>query len=153
HTAIAVAILGLGIGANTAMFSAINHVLLRPLPFPDDGRLLRLRDQNTGADGFPHAYNMSARHVLALRESASGFDGIVAMSADTRPLVGGELPARLSVVLQHGDFEKTLAVPPALGRPFSADERRRGLDSGVALVSDALWRTRLGGSSAALGSA
>ena len=51
NTAIAVAILGLGIGANTAMFSAINHVLLRPLPFADSDRLLRVRDAVTSADG------------------------------------------------------------------------------------------------------
>src|SRR4051812_3887342 len=100
NTAIALAILGLGIGANTAMFSAINHVLLRPLPFPDSDRLLRLRDQMTGADGFPHAYNMSARNVIALKEHATVFEDIVAMSGDNMTLIGGELPARLSVVLQ-----------------------------------------------------
>ena len=90
NTAIAVAILGLGIGTNTAMFSAINHVLLRPLPFPDADRLLRLRDQITGADGFPHPFNMSARNVLALREHASAFDAVVAMSGDSMTLPGGE---------------------------------------------------------------
>ena len=152
NTAIAVAILGLGIGANTAMFSAVDHVLMRPLPFPDDARLLRLRDQITGADGFPHAFNMSARNVVALRQYASAFDGIVAMSGDTMTLVDGELPLRLSVVLQTDGVDRTLAMKPRLGRMFSADEERRGLESGVAVVSDALWRSRLGGSEAVIGS-
>jgi putative ABC transport system permease protein len=151
NTAFAIAILALGIGTNTAMFSAINHVLLRPLPFPDADRLLRLRDQITGADGFPHPFNMSARNVLALREHASAFDAVVAMSGDSMTLLGGEVPTRLSVVLQSDGFDETLAVRPVLGRPFSADEQRGGLDGGVALVSHALWQTRLGGSPAAIG--
>ena len=151
NTALTIAILALGIGANTAMFSAVNHVLLRPLPFPEDDRLMRLRDQITGADGFLHPFNMSARHVIALREYASVFDGIVAMSGDNMTLVGGEVPARLSVVLQSEGADRTLAVAPAIGRPFSPDEQRRGLDSGVALVSHALWQTRLGGSADAIG--
>jgi len=55
HTAVVVSLLGIGIGANTAMFSAINHVLVRPLPFPDADRLVRLRDEMTGTDGRRHA--------------------------------------------------------------------------------------------------
>src|ERR1700752_1793929 len=106
NTTIAIAILGLGIGANTALFSTMDHVLVRPLPFPDDERLLRLRDQITGADGFAHAFNMSSRNGVALRQYASAFDGIVAMSGDTMTLVDTDLPLRLSVVLQRGGFER-----------------------------------------------
>ncbi len=152
NTIIAVAILGLGIGTNTAMFSTINHVLLRPLPFPDADRLLRLRDQITGADGAPHPFNMAARSVIALRDHTTAFDGIVAMSGDSMTLFGGELPSRLSVVLQSDGFDKTLAVRPVLGRSFTEDEQRRGIDSGVALVSHSLWQTRLGGSPDTIGS-
>src|SRR3954452_21121543 len=149
--AIAIAILGFGIGANTAMFSAVNHVLLRPLPFPDADRLLRLRSQLTGADGLPHPYNMAARDVIAVRDRASAFEAVVAMSGDSMTLVGRELPSRLSVVLQSDGFDRTLAVAPVLGRSFSADEQRRGLDAGVALVSHAFWQTALGGSATAIG--
>jgi putative ABC transport system permease protein len=152
NTAIAVAILALGIGANTAMFSAINHVLLRPLPFKDADRLLRLRDQITGADGFLHPFNMSARTALVLRDYSSAFDGIVAMSGDSMTLIGGDLPARLSVVLQSTGFDETLAIAPVVGRGFTVDEQRQGLASGVALVSHALWQSRLGGSSSIVGS-
>ena len=65
NSAIAIAILGLGIGTNTAMFSAINHVLLRPLPFPAPERLVRVRDAVVSADGQLHPYNMTARDILA----------------------------------------------------------------------------------------
>src|SRR5215467_4889435 len=97
NTFIALGILGLGVGANTAMFGAINHILLRPLPFRDADRLIRLRDQVTGADGRPHPFNMSSRNILALKRSASIFDGLVAMSGDSMTLVGGEVPERVSV--------------------------------------------------------
>src|SRR3954469_23964554 len=98
--AIAIAILGFGIGANTAMFSAVNHVLLRPLPFPDGERLIRVRDAITGADGLLHPFNMSGRNVQALRARADVFDGLVAFSGDSMTLLGGDVPERVSVVFQ-----------------------------------------------------
>src|SRR5436305_2112742 len=70
NSLIAVAILGLGIGANTAMFSALSHVLIRPLPFFEPDRLVRVRDTITGFDGQVHPFNMSAAHVIALRQYA-----------------------------------------------------------------------------------
>jgi putative ABC transport system permease protein len=152
NAAIAIAVLGLGIGTNTAMFSAINHVLLRPLPFPEANRLLRLRDQMTGADGFAHPFNMSARTILAMREHTTVFDGTVAMSGDNMTLTDGDLPSRVSVVFQSDGAEQTLTIRPVLGRSFSADEQRKGIDSGVAVISYAFWQSRLGGSSAAIGS-
>jgi putative ABC transport system permease protein len=151
NTLIALGILGLGVGANTAMFGAINHVLLRPLPFRDADRLIRLRDQATGADGRPHPFNMSSRNILALERSVSIFDGLVAMSGDSMTLVGGEVPERVSVVLQTDGADQTLAIPPALGRGFTPDELRAGVGSGVALASHAMWQSHLDGSSSVLG--
>jgi putative ABC transport system permease protein len=151
NTAIAVAILGLGIGANTAMFSAINHVLLRPLPFNDAERLLRVRDASTDADGQVHAFNIVGRHVLALRDANQVFDGFVAFSGDNMTLAGGDVPERVSVVLQTDGMDRTLGVRPIRGRGFSADEERKGIDSGVAVISHALWQTHFGGSPAAVG--
>ena len=151
NTAIAVLILALAIGANTALFSAVNFVILRPLPFKDANRLLRLRDQVTGADGQVHAFNMVSRDVAAL-DDAAVFDGLVAFSPDDLTMPGRETAERVSVVYQTAGIERTLGIAPALGRAFSPEEERRGLDSGVALVSDTFWKTRLGGEPAALGS-
>jgi len=152
-TAIATAILGLGIGANTAMFSAINHVLWRPFPFRDEARLVRLREMVTAADGTAHPFNMSSPAVAAVRDSARDvFEDLVAMSGQSMTLAGADVPERVSVVLQTEGFDATLDVAPLLGRRLSDDEARRGLDAGVALVSHATWETRFGRSPAAIGS-
>ena len=152
NTLIALGILALGIGANTAMFGAINHVLLRSLPFRDADRLIRIRDQVTGADGRAHAFNMSSRNILALKRSVSVFDGLVAMSGDSMTLLGGDVPEHVSVVLQTDGVDQTLGVQPAFGRGFGADELRMGIASGVAIVSHAMWQSHFGGSPSVLGS-
>ncbi len=150
-SAVAIGILAVAIGSNTAMFSAVNHVLFRPLPFADAARLLRVRDQVTGADGQRHAYNMSARHALALRERAAAFDGVVAFAADSMTVTDQGRPERVSVVLESDGDGDTLGVLPVLGRGFSSAERRAGLASGAALVSHAVWQARFGGDQAAIG--
>jgi putative ABC transport system permease protein len=152
NSAIAVGILALGIAANTATFSVVNHVLFRPLPFPDGGaRLIRVRDAVAGSDGRVRAFNMAGRNVVALAASNHVFDGIVAFSANSMTLLGGETPERVSVVLQSEGIDDTLAVRPILGRGFTIDEQRHGLDSGVALASYAVWQSHFGGSAGAIG--
>src|SRR6476469_7323400 len=122
-TWISVAILALGIGANTAMFSALNHVLWRPFPFPDEARLLRLREQVIAADGTVHPFNMSSSAILAVRDrDRDGFDEVVAMGGQNMTLAGTDGPERVSVVLQTEGFDRTLSVPPVLGRSLTADE-------------------------------
>ena len=100
NSAIALTILALGIGANTAIFSAVNHVLLRPLPFPEADRLIRVRDAVVSADGQLHPFNMYARDIIALRDTEDMFDGIVGFGGTNMTLTGGDAPLRLSVVLQ-----------------------------------------------------
>jgi putative ABC transport system permease protein len=150
NSAIALTILALGIGANTAIFSAVNHVLLRPLPFPEADRLIRVRDAVVSADGQLHPFNMYARDIIALRETGDMFDGIVGFGGTNMTLTGGDAPLRLSVVLQTAGNDVTLKMRPAVGRGFTPDEQRRGMDSGVAILSDSLWKTRFGGSPSAL---
>ncbi|MGE5243622.1 MAG: ABC transporter permease [Betaproteobacteria bacterium] len=150
-TFVAIAILAVAIGANTAMFSAISHVLLRPLPFADAGRILRVRDRVTATDGQDHAYNMPARHVLGLREGATAFDGVVAYGADSMTLAGSGDPERVSVVLENDDRTSTLGVMPIAGRSFSAEERQIGISSGAALISYAMWQARFGARRDAIG--
>jgi putative ABC transport system permease protein len=151
NTVIAVAILALGIGANTALFSAINHLLLRPLPFKDSDQLVRVRDAVAGADGTIHPFNMSARNVEALRAHTEIFDALVAFSGNNMTLLGRDVPERVSVVFQSEGNDQTLGIAPIIGRGFSADEQRQGIDSGVALASHALWQNRFGGSRDVLG--
>jgi putative ABC transport system permease protein len=154
ETAISVAILALGIGANTAMFSALNHVLWRPFPFPDEARLIRLREQVTAADGTVHPFNMSSAAILAVRDAARDvFEEVVAMSGQNMALAGSDSPERVSVVLQTDGFDATLAVQPVIGRGLTRDEARRGVDAGVAVVSHAMWETRFGRSPAVIGAA
>ena len=146
NTVIAVAILALGIGANTALFSAVNHLLMRPLPFRDGERLVRLRDAVTGADGTIRPFNMSARNVEALRAHTEIVDAVVAFSGTSMTLLGGDVPERVSVVFQSEGSDQTFGIAPVIGRGFSAAEQRQGIDSGVALASYALWQNRFGGS-------
>jgi hypothetical protein len=151
-TLIAAAIFGLGIGANTAMFSAVNHVLWRPFPFPDEARLVRLREMTTAADGTVYPFNMSSAAILAVRHFGGDvFEAVVAMSGQNMALAGADAAERVSVVLQTEGFDATLGVRPAAGRSLTSDELRRGVDAGVALISHAMWGTRFGGSAAAIG--
>jgi putative ABC transport system permease protein len=152
-TAISVAILALGIGANAVMFGALSHVLWRPFPFADESRLFRLREQVTGVDGTVHPFNMSSSAILGVRSAGRDLiDGLVAMSGENMALAGADGPERVSVVLQSDGFDQTLAVPPIAGRTFSTDESTRGIDAGVALISHATWETRFARSPAAIGS-
>jgi hypothetical protein len=151
-TWIAVATLALGIGASTAMFSAVNHVLWRPFPFRDEARLIRLREMTVDTNGHAHPHNMSSRASLAVRANAGDvLDGLVAMSGQNMTLLGGDVAERVSVVLQSEGFENTLDVKPVLGRALTIDGERRGIDSGVALVSHAMWQSRFGGLPSVLG--
>jgi len=153
ETIIAAAIFGVGIGANTAMFSALDHVLWRPFPFNDEATLVRLREAVTAADGTAHPFNMSSAAILAVRGGAGDvFEDIVAMSGQNMTLAGADGGERVSVVLQTDGFDDTLGVRPIAGRGLTAEESRRGIDAGVALVSHATWETRFGRSAAAIGS-
>ena len=152
-TLIAAAIFGLGIGATTAMFSAVNHVLWRPFPFPDEARLVRLREMVTSADATVHPFNMSSVATLAFRRGAADvFADLVAMSGQNMALAGADTAERVSVVLQTEGFDATLGVRPVAGRGLTVEELRRGIDAGVALIGHAMAEARFGGSSAALGS-
>jgi putative ABC transport system permease protein len=151
-TIVATMIFGLGIGANTAMFTALNHVLWRPLPFKDEARLIRLREMVTAADGTVHPFNMSSAAILAVRNgSGDVLEDVVAMSGQNMTLAGADVGERVSVVLESDGFNATLGVQPIAGRGLTDDESRRGIDAGVALVSHAMWESRFGRSTAVLG--
>ena len=146
-TAVAVVTLALGVGANTAVFSAVNALLLRPLPLEDEGRLVAGVTLRQGVDPFGTSfldYELYSREARTLAST-----GLATQQQFN--LVGDGEPERLVGALMTASYLSTLGVKPALGRVFSADEDRPG-GPAVALVSYALWRRRFGGDPAALGS-
>jgi putative ABC transport system permease protein len=138
-TAIAVLTLALGIGANTAIFSVANGVLLRPLPYHRADRLVMIwghRTQEPQAD-------LSVAEYWDLTEQSRSFSQVAAYVDGTATLTGGGVPERLRAGYLTGGALSVLGVTPAVGRGFTAEE---DLPNGprAVLLSDALWRRRFG---------
>ena len=150
--AIAVAaVLALGIGANTAIFSIVNAVLLRPLPFEDPDRLVRLfhiPPQST----FPGmaTFSLSPANFLDWQRDSKSFDGMAAYSFRQLTLTGSGNAEALRIAVVGPDFFKVVRTPPTLGRTFVPEEFGEGR-SRVLVVSEGFWRSHLGGSSDAIG--
>jgi predicted permease len=134
-TAVAVITLALGIGANTAMFSVVNGVLLRPLPYPEPERIMQLslvsRGQSEGMD-------FSARQFDFWSSHSEPFQCLTAMTDVGFNLVGGSRPERVRALRVSTGYFQVFGVQPALGREFSADEDRPG-GANVAILSHGLW--------------
>jgi len=145
-TAVAVVALALGIGANTAMFSIVNAVLLRPLPYTEPERLLQLY---TSMPQFREA-SVSYPNFLDWRERSRSFDVMAAYRGDTFTLTGQAIPERLRGQMASADLFATLGVKPVVGRTFGADEDRRGGAPVVVLTSN-FWKTRFGADPHVLG--
>jgi putative ABC transport system permease protein len=146
-----IAVLALGIGANTAIFSIVNAVLLRPLPFHEPDRLVRLfhiPPQATfpGMSRFP----VSAANFYDWQQAARQFDGMAIYRFRQFTRTGGGTPESILAGAMGAGFFELVQAQPALGRVFRADEDLPGRGR-VVIVSDDFWRTRLGGSSDVLG--
>ena len=139
-TALVVATLALGIGANTAVFSVINALLIRPLPYADPGRLAIVWEVNPmGKDN-----SGSPGNFLHWREMATSFDDMAAVSLTFRATLSGEgEPEELPMQYVSASAFTILGVTPEIGRAFTADEDRPGRNR-VAILSDALWRRKFG---------
>jgi predicted permease len=146
-TLVAVITLALGIGANTAMFSVLNSVLLRPLQFPDSGRVMVV--WKTMSNGAPNAFSTPA--FLEWRQQGGPTERMGAFSPVTFNLAGKDLPERVAGGKMNVDLLQVLGVQPESGRMFSDKEDRTGAGK-VAILSDALWKTKFASRSDILGS-
>ena len=145
---VAIATLALGIGANAAIFSVVNAVLLRPRPFPDVDRIVRVRGATIGASGFD---NLSPMDFFDFRSRAKRFDRIAAFNnyADAT-LTGAGDPERIVGTRVSADFFGVLHVPPAMGRDFTAEDDQPDAPR-VALLAYGFWKRRFGADPAVVG--
>jgi putative ABC transport system permease protein len=144
--ATAVITLALGIGANTAIFSVVNAVLLKPLPFPEPERLVRMEERHTGwvSGHFTYAnFEDVARQVLTVEKMAAYRPWPFTFSGDGEPenVDGYEVSA---------EFFSALGVRPMLGRTFSAEDDRVG-GASVVVLSQGFWKRRFGSDPAIVG--
>jgi len=150
-TAMVIAVLALGIGANAAIFSVVDAVLLRTLPFPEPERLVEVHLATP--DGDPRG-PVSAVDFEDWRETNHVFESIAIVNTVSRglTLTGGTEPEQLQTAYVHPAFFGTLGVPPALGRPLRLDENEPGRNR-VAVLSHRLWMRGFGGDASILGRA
>jgi putative ABC transport system permease protein len=145
-TAVAVLTLALGIGANTAIFSVVNAVLLRPLPYPEPGQLVQLRMDWSGK---PSTVIGSATFVEAKAQSQA-LARIAAYSGGDMTLTGAGSAERVVAGAVTADFFPMLGVQPALGRNFTREEDTPNGAKAV-ILGHGLWQSRFGGDANVLG--
>src|ERR1700722_3655138 len=147
-TAVVIATLALGIGANTAIFSIVDAVLLRPLPFPKPDRLVRLVDNIPGAS--LHDVGMSVPELWDLQERSGVFDEVSAVWSIDANVTGKGHPERIELLAVSPNYFSLLGAKAQLGRVFGPEDKAQGFAE-TAIVSDGLWRRSFGGDPHVLG--
>src|SRR5215469_11401063 len=149
---VAVLILALGIGANIAVFSVVNTILLRPLPFPDAHQLVRIVEKDPKAGESSKTYTADATQDFQQQnrsfKSVSGYFAFT--SPDNFKLVGDGQPVPVTGLFVAEGFFQTLGVEPSLGRLFRSEEFLHHAQP-VALVSYPFWKRRLSGDPSIVG--
>jgi predicted permease len=140
-TAVAVLTLALGIGANTAIFSVVNGVLLRPLPYPNSNRLAQVWSTNPHTN--PWGDWVSYPDFVDWRAQNKVFEGLLAYRTWLTNITGGDHPDAVLAVLASSNLFSVLRSQPLLGRSFLPGEDKPGHNF-VVVLSDALWRSRFG---------
>ena len=138
-TVVAVVTLALGIGANTAIFSVVNGVLLKPLPYPESERLVGVYHTANGRRAV-----MSGPNFTDVARTATSFENAAAISTGRMILTGQGEPIRIPVANVSASLFNVLRVRPILGRTFNADENTPGRTS-IVVLSYGLWQQRFGG--------
>jgi putative ABC transport system permease protein len=145
---VAVITLGVGIGANAAIFSVVDAVVIRPLPYPEPDRLVGVWHDAPGIK-MRHFEHSTGSYFLYRRENRVLADfGVCSNGSAT--LTGRQTPERLGASLVTGSIFAVLRVPPAHGRAIQEADERPGAEK-VVVLSDRLWRRRFGGDLAVLG--
>src|SRR5947209_3362172 len=147
-TLIAVITLALGIGANTAIFSVVNGVLLRPLPYKEPGRLVRIYSE------FPtmnlRKFWISPPEFMDMQKEANSWESIGAWAASGVNIETTSEPIRVTSTYATRSLIETLGVQPELGRNFVPEEDVKG-GPNAAIISHALWQRAFGGQSDIIG--
>ena len=144
-TVVAVLTLALGIGANSAIFSVVNGVLLKPLPYPEPERLVGVYHVTEG-----HRAVMSGPNFTDVARAATSFESAAAISSGRMILTGEGEPARLAIAEVSASLFNVLRVRPALGRAFNADENTPGRNN-IVILSHGLWQQRFGSDRSVIG--
>src|SRR5580692_7783369 len=144
----AVLTLALGIGANVAVFTVVQAVLLNPLPYPHPEQLVRVFDDLRGSNS--RDVGASAPELWDLRDRSGVFQEISAIWPTDANLTGGEKPERIEVLVTSTNYFTMLAARPQVGRVYTANDERPGFIEG-AVLSDGYWRRTFGGDPNAIG--
>ena len=136
-TLVAVITLSLGIGANTAIFSVVNAVVLNPLPFPHPEQIVLIRDDLTGRQ--LEDIGMSVDELKDFQERSGVFDQISAVWSVDANLTGSERPERIELLAVSPNYFSLLGASPQLGRVFGPQDKAEGFAEGV-VISDGLWQ-------------
>ncbi|HKG47757.1 MAG TPA: ABC transporter permease [Pyrinomonadaceae bacterium] len=139
-TAIAVLTLALGIGASTAIFSVVDGVLLRSLPYPDPDQIVQLREVNERGARMP----FTDPNFRDVRDRSHSFAGVAQYNGQLTTVIGGTEPVRAFTYAVSADFFNVLGVKPLIGRTFLPEESKAG-GAPVAVVSYGFWQRLLGG--------
>ncbi|HVJ28968.1 MAG TPA: ADOP family duplicated permease [Gammaproteobacteria bacterium] len=140
-SAVVIATLALGIGASTLIFSVVNGVLLKPLPYPNPDRIVRVLQVNE--NGFV-GDNLSEPNFRELKENTRGFSALARYAVGVQPVSGGNEPTRAWTASVSGEFFDVVGIQPLVGRTFVRDE----LDVGAApaaVISYSYWQRYFGG--------
>lgn len=145
-TALAIVTLALGIGANTAMFSVINAVLLRPLAYREPDRLVWMNESGPEvADRW-----LSYPNFVDWRARNTSFEVMSTLRGWSMTITGGDQPLDLNARMVAADYFKVMGVAPLMGRPFSSDDDRPGANP-VAILSHGFWQSQFAGDKDILG--
>ena len=142
----AILVTALGIGANTAVFSILNHVLIRPFPYPDSARIVRLYEKSSGG-GYTE---LSPPNYRDMKERSKSFTGMAVYTHTSRNLVNNSNAERIEGIAATADLFPLLGTSPLFGRIYMPHEDRDGAP-GTVLLSYGLWQSRFAGDYRILG--